>query len=108
MKTILSAVTALALLAGSTGFVSPAHAEQASQSLEPGVGNWLYDANGQLIGSVYAVADSGRTVVIQIGSYLTPGRHLVSVPAADVAVSNGRTTLQTLTAQELEHLPSAG
>ena len=107
MKTILSAVTALTLLAGTTaGF--PPTAFAASPSIESAIGNWLYDVNGELVGSVYAVADSGRTVVLQFGSYLTPGRHLVSVPVADVTIMSGRATLQTLTAQELEYLPSAG
>ena len=109
MKTILSAVTALTILAGtSAGLPRAAFAQQASPSIESAVGNWLYDVNGELVGSVYAVADSGRTVVLQVGSYLTPGRHLVSVPVADVTIMNGRATLQILTAQELEHLPSAG
>jgi hypothetical protein len=109
MKTILSATTALALLVGSNAFyVAPALAQQTSPSLAAAVGHWLYDVNSDLVGSVYAIADSGRTVVLQFGSYLTPGRHLVSVPAPEVAIMNGRATLQTLTAQDVEHRPSAG
>ena len=89
------------------GTATPAIAQPATefnpQSL---VGNWLYDANGTLIGSVYGVTDGGRTVIVQWGSYLTPGRHLIAVPSADFASIGGRTMLRTLTAEALASRPA--
>ena len=101
MKTIAFAAAALgiaALLGGQT----PARAESAAQSA---VGNWLYDANGTLVGSVYGLTDDGRSVIVQYGSYLTPGRHLVSLPASDLVIVDGHATLRALTANASRNRP---
>jgi hypothetical protein len=110
--TLLARKTAALVLAaglgsGIAGLAHPVFAQPTAE-LNPQsvVGNWLYDANGQLVGSVYAVADGGRTVVVQYGSYLTPGRHLVSLPAADLALVSGHATLRTLTANALATAPA--
>ena len=90
------------------GVTPPAFSQQATPSIQSAVGHWLYDMNGELVGSVYALADSGQTAVLQFGSYLTPGRRLVSVPVGYVVIVNGRATLRTLTAADFAHLPPAG
>ena len=104
-KLASACVLGLALL----GAIAPATAQETSRSLQSCVGDcWLYDNTGQLIGSVYALTDGGRTVVLQLGSYLTPGRRLVPVPAANVAIVDGRATLRALTAEHVERLPGVG
>ena len=77
-----------------------------SANLRSAVGNWLYDSDGTLVGSVYAITDGDRTVIVQYGSYRTPGRHLVALPSTDLAVVDGRATLRTLTADALAARPS--
>ena len=95
-------ILAASLGSASLGLATPALAQRAAEfSPRSAVGNWLYDANGELVGSVYGVADGGRTVIAQWGSYLTPGRHLVSVPAADFAMVGDHVMLRTLTANAL-------
>ena len=98
--------TATLVLATGLGAAAPAFAQPAAEfNPRAAVGHWLYDANGELFGSVYAVTDGGRTVIVQYGSYLTPGRHLVAVPAADFAEVAGHTTLRTITADALAARP---
>ena len=97
MKMIAFAATALGITA-LLGAQTPARAESAAKSA---VGEWLYDVNGELVGSVYGVSDDGRTVIVQYGTYLTPGRHLVSLPASDVVIFDGHAMLSMLTADAL-------
>ena len=62
---------------------------------EAAVGRWLYDPQGDLIGSVRALADSGQTAVIMIGSYFQPGSHEARVPVCKITVAtNGRVTVR--------------
>jgi hypothetical protein len=99
--------TAALLLAATLGGAAPALAQPVAEFDSPSVvGNWLHDGNGELVGSVYAVTDGGRTVIAQYGSYLTPGRHLVALPAADVTMVGGHAVLRTLTADALAGRPA--
>jgi len=97
-----AAVVLLGLLTGAPALAQTA----AGGSVQSVVGRWLYDANGDLIGSVYAVTDGGATTIIQYGSYLTPGRKLVAIPSAEVTIVGGRAVLRTLTADSLRGRPA--
>ncbi len=100
-------VFAAGLGAAAFGAAAPAFAQPAAEfNPQAAVGHWLYDVNGDLVGSVYAVTDGGRTVIVQYGTYLTPGRHLVALPAADLAEIAGRATLRTMTADALAVAPA--
>ncbi|HKM64614.1 MAG TPA: hypothetical protein VJY39_19205 [Acidisphaera sp.] len=100
-------VFATGLGAAALGAAAPAFAQPAAEfDPQSAVGHWLYDSNGELVGSVYAVADGGRTVIVQYGTYLTPGRHLVAVPSADLAEVAGHATLRTMTADALAAAPA--
>ncbi len=58
------------------------------------VGRWLYDPQGNTIGSVRALTDRGRTAVVMLGSYFQPGSHEIRVPACEITVAaGGRVTL---------------
>jgi hypothetical protein len=100
-----AAALALALL----GSAAPVLAQTADpSSIRSAVGQWLYDADGRIVGSVYALSDDGRTATIQVGTYLTPGRKLVTVPATALTTVDGHATLRTLTATDLKVSPVAG
>ena len=104
MKMNSFARTGLALaIAAVLGAATPALAQSAAQSA---VGKWLYDANGEIVGSVQSVRDDGRTAIVQYGTILTPGNHLVAIPAEDVSMVGGRATLSTMTADALRSHPA--
>lgn len=65
------------------------------------VGRWLYDLQGNIIGSVRSLTDDGRTAVIMVGSYFQQGSHEARVPSADLSIVNGKVTLQAGTVQAL-------
>jgi len=65
------------------------------------VGHWLYDPQGNTVGSVRSLTDDGRTAVIMVGSYFQPGSHQPVVPASALSVVNGKLTLRTETVQAL-------
>ena len=65
------------------------------------VGRWLYDAQGQIIGSVRRISDDGRVVTIIVGSYNQPGIYEARVPASALFIVNGRVTLRTETIDAL-------
>ena len=98
-RTICAAALGVTILFGTQ---APGRAESPLQSA---VGRWLYDANGELVGSVYGVSNDGSTVTVQYGTYLTPGRHLVTLPSSDVVIVQGRATLRTLRADALRDRP---
>ena len=77
-------------------------AETASPSVAASaVGRWLYDPQGNSIGSVRSLADGGRTAVIMVGTYFRPGSYEARVPARALSVVDGHVTLQTETVQAL-------
>ena len=92
---------AAALILSAAGAV---HAEQTAlgQSVPATVANhWLYDVNGNTIGSVRKLTDGGQTAVIMVGDYLRPGSHEATVPVSALAIHNGRVTLEGNTVQAL-------
>ena len=68
------------------------------------VGRWLYDAQGNTVGSVRGLADDERSVVIVLGADFQPGSHAVTVPARQLALVDGKVTLQSGTALALNTL----
>ena len=99
---ILSFATLMALSAGGAALaqatagsgVAPAVASSA-------VGHWLYDLQGNKLGSVRSLTDNGHTAVIMVGSYFQPGSHQATVPTSSLSVVNGRVTLRNETVQAL-------
>lgn len=65
------------------------------------VGRWLYDLQGNKIGSVRRLSSDGRTVEIMVGSYFQSGSHAATVPAAALSIVDGNVTLRTGTAEAL-------
>ncbi len=103
---LLSLAAALALSVSSGAVNSAAMAQAASSSVAASaVGRWLYDAQGNNIGSVRGLADGGRTAVIMVGSYFRPGSYEARVPASALSVADGKVTLQTETMQALNARP---
>ena len=105
MKKLTAAALAIALL----GTTAPAFAQSGAPSAaRSAVGGWLYDVNGTLLGSVYALQDDGHTAIVQIGSYRSPGRHLVAIPSSDIVISGGHAVLTGSSAANLGQLPTLG
>jgi hypothetical protein len=109
-KRLIGLATVLAISLGA-GAVRDAAQAQAALSQAPygsessvaseAVGRWLYDAQGNTIGSVRGVEDGGRTAVIMVGSYFRPGSYEARVPARAITIVNGKVTLQEETVQAL-------
>lgn len=90
----LAAALALSLSGGAMARTTAA--PSAAQSVAAGaVGRWLHDAQGNIIGSVRALADDGQTAVLMIGAYFQPGSHEATVPARALSLVNGKVTLRT-------------
>ena len=110
--TLLAAAAALSLVAATAQAASaggagdgdpfPFHAPAVAASA---AGRWLYDAQGNTIGSVRGLADGGRTAVIMVGSYFRPGSYEARVPASALSVVDGKVTLRTETIQALNAGP---
>ena len=95
----LAAVLALSVGSGAMAQMTTA---STTQSVAAGaVGRWLYDAQGNIIGSVRALADKGQTAVLMIGSYFQLGSHEARVPARALSLVNGKVTLRAETVQAL-------
>lgn len=100
----LGAALAFCVSSGAIAQTTPHHAMRQSvvPSLAAGmVGRWLYDAKGNIIGSVRAQADDGRTVVIMVGSYFEPGSHEARVRADALSLVDGKVTLTAETTMAL-------
>ncbi len=100
---ILSLAAALAL---SLNFGAMAQSNPADRTATPSVaanavGRWLYDPQGDTIGSVRGLADGGSTAVLMIGSYFRPGSHEARVPARMLSIVDGKVTLQSETVEAL-------
>ena len=102
---LLGLAAALALSAGGAVLSSGALAQEAlartpAETVAPGVaasavGHWLYDAQGNSIGSIRGLADGGRTALIMVGSYFRPGSYEAQVPASALSLVDGKVMLQT-------------
>lgn len=103
---ILSLAASLALSISGAAMAQTAstptanHAEVYSVA-SSAVGRWLYDLQGNTIGSVRSLTDDGRTAVIMVGSYFQQGSHETRIPSSDLSIVNGKVTLQAPTVQAL-------
>jgi hypothetical protein len=103
---LLSFAGALALsissgaMAQNTAYSADSQAE-APFAAATAVGRWLHDPQGNVIGSVRALADGGRIAVIMAGSYFEPGSHAARVPARALFLVDGKITLQAETVETL-------
>ena len=110
-KRVIGLATVLALSLGGGAVRDAAQAQSAlgrvpyefaSPSVAAdSVGKWLYDSQGNTIGSVRSVEDGGRTAVIMVGSYFRPGSYEARVPARAISIANGKATLQNEVVQAL-------
>ena len=103
---ILSLAASLAMSIGGTALAqtaynSPTNNAQVYSAASSAVGRWLYDLQGNTIGSVRSLTDDGRTAVIMVGSYFQQGSHEARVPSADLSIVDGKVTLQAGTVQAL-------
>ena len=103
---ILSLAGALALSISSGAMAQNAADSADSQAGTPfaaatAVGRWLHDPQGNIIGSVRALADGGRIAVIMVGSYFEPGSHEARVPARTLSLVDGKIILQAKTVEAL-------
>ncbi len=64
-------------------------------------GQFLYDPQGETLGSVVGLTDGGRTAVVRLGFIREPGSREITVPASALSVSNGRVTLRAETVEAL-------
>jgi len=98
----LGLAAALALSAGGAAMaqapVSPISPYAVASSP---VGRWLYDLQGNKIGSVRRLSGDGLTAVIMVGSYFQIGSHEAVVPVTALPVVNGNVTLRTETVEAL-------
>jgi hypothetical protein len=98
MKTMLLLATAIVF-----GFATkPAFAaEPSTQVTRDAVGSWVYDQSGQIVGSLRSLTDHGHKATVMVGSYLTPGSHLMTIPTDILRVVNGRVTVESEAATAL-------
>lgn len=98
----LGVAAVLAFFLDGSGHAQVASDPAANQAAAPSaaasaVGHWLYDVQGNIVGSVRGLADGGRTAVIMVGSYFQPGSHEARVPARALSITDGRATLEPST-----------
>lgn len=108
-----AALFALATCALLAGPVQPVRAQShGAQSPGPAaasaVGRWLHDDRGEIIGSVKAVTDGGRTAVIALGIYFRDHVRIVEVPAGAITVVGGRAVLRPEALQAASKPPGRG
>jgi hypothetical protein len=99
---------ALALTIGGGAISGQAMAQTAASSpfSASAVGDWLYNAQGNKIGSVRRLTDGGRTVVVMIGFYFSAdGIYEARVPSSALSMVGGKATLQPATFQALNAAP---
>jgi len=92
---LVLSVSSAAIAQAPVGPVSPYAVASSS------VGRWLYDIQGNKIGSVRRLSGDGRTVEIMVGSYFQAGSHAATVPATALSIVDGNVTLRTGTAEAL-------
>jgi hypothetical protein len=106
MKTFsLAATTALLAMLGAAmaqPVANPtADLSVASSVTSRDVGHWLYDAQGNKVGSIRSLSADGRTASIMVGSYGQPGSHEARLLASTLSMVNGRPTLRAGTVEAL-------
>ncbi len=81
-QTLLAAAAALTLSAG-------AAFAQSAQSGD--VGSFIYNQDGVAIGSLRTI--EGNQAIVHLGFVNTPGNHLATVPASELASQGGQLVL---------------
>ncbi len=110
MKRILSIAASLAFSVGGAALAQTAAYPTTDQAAvysiaASSVGRWVYDLQGNKIGSVRSLTDDGRTAVIMVGSYFQPGGHEARIPASALSMVNGKATLRGETVEALNTVP---
>lgn len=67
------------------------------------VGHWLYNEQGDTIGSVRRLTDGDQTAVLMIGNYLRPGSYETRVPASNLSIVNEKVILKSETVLALSN-----
>ena len=103
---ILSLAASLAMSISGTALAQTAYNSTSNHAqlysvASSAVGRWLYDLQGNIIGSVRSLTDDGRTAIIMVGSYFQAGSHEARVPSENLSIVNGKITLQSGTVQAL-------
>jgi len=103
---LFSLAASLALSVGGGVMAQAATNPDANQATAPSiassvVGRWLYDLQGNIVGSVRSLTDDGRTAVIMVGSYFQPGSHEAKVSSSMLSIVDGKVTLRPETAEAL-------
>lgn len=107
MKMRLFCLAAPLLLSVGNGAMAQAaansNADQATASplASSAVGHWLYNSQGEIIGSVRSMTDDGATAVIMVGSYFQPGSHEARVSSSMLSVTGGKLTLKPASVEAL-------
>lgn len=100
----LTAALALSISSGAMAQIAsgPTADRTAARSIAASaVGHWLYDQQGNKIGSVRSLTDGGRTAVIMVGTYFEPGSREVRVPASTLSIVHGQVMLRPETVAAL-------
>jgi len=103
---LFSLAASLALSVGGSVMAQAATNHDVNQATAPPiassvVGRWLYDLQGNTVGSVRSLTDDGRTAVIMVGSYFQPGSHEAKVSSSMLSIIGGKVTLRPETAEAL-------
>ncbi len=98
----LSLAAALALsVSGPAMAQAPVGPAATNAVASSAVGHWIYDLQGNKIGSVRRLSSDGRTAEIMVGSYFQSGSHEATIPVTALSIVNGNVTLRTETAEAL-------
>ncbi len=103
---ILSLAASLAVSFGGSAIAQTVYTSTANHAAiysaaSSVAGRWVYDLQGNIIGSVRSLTDDGRTAIIMVGSYFQAGSHEARVPSENLSVVNGKMTLQPGSVQAL-------
>jgi len=70
------------------------------------VGEWLYDPDGEVVGSLERLRGDGEALV-RVSTYLMPGNRFVVVPVRDLGVVQGRVVLHGVAFSDLETISAS-
>lgn len=99
----LSLAAVLTLGAGGSAWAGALSDRPRTPDDRDAIGHWIYDASGNILGSVRGLTDDGRTALVMVGAYFQPGSHLVAIPADQLVTRpNGRVALRSETLMALD------
>lgn len=98
---VLSVSAGQVFAAERSDYAPSTHQAAAHPVTSSAVGHWVYDPQGNIIGSVRSLAEDGRTAVIMVGSYFDPGSRTATVSTGALSTVNGKVTLRTETVEAL-------